>query len=234
VLGGILSIAPGLSHCPAGCVLHSINIDRIGSHQAWMENLNAVFKDNGASVIRLYLSENNPTLARSLRDAGFERSAETGLARRLATLPERPDAAELSCPSIERFLEMEKELTSKTGRTPDGHSSAIDHYAILEGLKITSGYMVPYFLEVDGNVIGSIKLSREGELARIKNLIVAPEHRRKGVATRMIKAFMRMAIEQDMTYVGAYAVENSGAIPMYTNPGMDIVCQQFESTRRLE
>lgn len=122
----------------------------------------------------------------------------------------------------------------KTDRTLDGHSTAIDHYAELELLKIISGYMTPYFLERNGHVVGSIKLSRESGWARIKNLIVAPEYRRQGVATRIIEAFTKLAIDKKMTYVGAYALRKSVAIEMYKKTGMEIICQQFEWTRRLD
>ncbi len=230
---GVFSMVPGFESMPAAFVLHSVDEKEIGRPDVWIEDRERAFKRNKAEMIRVYLQKDNSPLSKFLEETGYQKTIEIGFAMKLEGVStEEPDERMIAVESND-FLEHEIELSKDAGTGPDGHDMGSGDYARLQLCKIQAGYMLPFFCLEEGRILGSVKMAIEGNLCRLKNILVNPRARRQGVATAMIKWMFRKAADLDMEYIGAYALEKGGAERLYANLGMKEVTRQYEWTKPL-
>jgi predicted GNAT family N-acyltransferase len=81
-------------------------------------------------------------------------------------------------------------------------------------------------LDVDGSVIGTLRLLSFGEEAKIGRVAVAAEMRRRGIASRMLEIALARAREQDFRRVRLAA--QVAAVALYEQVGFAVESQPFE------
>jgi predicted GNAT family N-acyltransferase len=81
-------------------------------------------------------------------------------------------------------------------------------------------------LDVDGSVIGTLRLLSFGEEAKIGRVAVAAEMRRRGIASRMLEIALARAREQDFRRVRLAA--QVAAVALYEQVGFAVESEPFE------
>jgi [ribosomal protein S18]-alanine N-acetyltransferase len=69
---------------------------------------------------------------------------------------------------------------------------------------------------VDGELAGYVIVSRYVDAWHVMNLVVAPEHRRRGIATRLLRALFELTADDDRRgFTLEVRVSNDAAISLY-------------------
>jgi GNAT superfamily N-acetyltransferase len=116
---------------------------------------------------------------------------------------------------------------------PSPHTKAGDAgcWTALERAKARAGYMVPFLVYASGVPCGSLSLAATSTLVRIKNVVVLPEWRRRGVATAMIAAAVGEAHRRGKVGAGLFAVADTVGEIVYVRRGAAAIGEQYEWIR---
>jgi GNAT superfamily N-acetyltransferase len=213
----------------AGCVAVRIDPERIGDPDRWLDALEAGVLPWNARP-RLYLPQPSAPLERAMAERGYGRTVERGFlfcdapqatGRSLSLIPVDDDAGWLVKERIhERCL-------------PSPHTKAGDAgcWTALERAKARAGYMVPFLVYASGVPCGSLSLAATSTLVRIKNVVVLPEWRRRGVATAMIAAAVGEAHRRGKVGAGLFAVADTVGEIVYVRRGAAAIGEQYEWIR---
>jgi len=234
VCGGTLSVIPGLQHLPAGCVLHDITAapgpaDTI----SWVRSMERRFLRVGSRLCRFYLPGRPDQIGPILQGIGYARQVETGLTRDLEA-----GATDIMAHLNLRPLDPARGWTQKiqlciqAGLGPDGYDMRQGAYATLERTKCQSGYMRSYLYWRGSRAVGAASLAVHGGFARLKNVLVHPEYRARGVGRAMVIGMMDEARRQGATVFGVFA-RTEAARQLYARCGMAEQLIQTEWTRAL-
>jgi GNAT superfamily N-acetyltransferase len=234
ICGGTLSVVPGLQHLPAGCVLHSVlTPPRPGDLVHWLRTLERAFMRVGSRLSRLYLPESADDLVDGLSGFGYRPREEAGYARDFAG----------DCSWITRHLNLRPldpardwthkiQLCIQAGVGPDGYDMRHGAYATLERAKCEAGYMRSFLYWMGDRAVGSVSLSVHGGFARLKNVLVHPEFRGRGVGRAMVIGLMAEARREGASLFGVF-----GATPatrrLYESCGLLRLMRQTEWSRSL-
>ena len=232
-LGGVLSVIPALSSQAGACVFHSVEPTQAVTDD-WLSALARAFVAAGARRVRVYLQHTNADTRACLTRAGYRCVEEIGLAGRLAAGTDNARALTvhaLTADDNRLYLN----LLRAAAHTPDGHPMEHDAFAALEQTKVCAGYMQPYVHVRDGEAIALASLHQHNGFARIKNVLVHPQHRGKGIGVSLVTALVARAVEQGATCGCAFALaDNSAARRMYHAQGFRPVYGQEEWVKPLD
>ena len=234
ICGGTLSVAPGLQHLPSGCVFHSVATPpRSGDLVGWLRVLERRFLRVGSRICRFYLGADADDLAGGLMALGYEPAVETGYARDFAG-----DCSGLTPHLNLRQLDPARDWSHKVqlciqaGVGPDGYDMRHGAYATLERTKCQAGYMRSYMYWIGDQAAGSVALAVHGGFARLKNLLVHPVFRGRGVGRAMVIGMMAEALRQGASAFGAFGATPS-ATRLYERCGMSRLVHQTEWSHTL-
>lgn len=217
---------PGLADVLAACVV-------LGG-DAWTDQaeattaLNALeerVREVGGSRIRLYLEREVPAVATTLRDRGYSSREETGyvLAQRL------PESEEVSIQPVTTDAEWAQKqiLHRESPDPPDGHATTADRWVELERRKTGPNGLMPWLIRVGDTVTGTAATMGQGDLLRLKNVLVHRDFRRRGIATAAVAAFGIMAEKKGRT-LGLFTVVGSPGELVYRRCGMQAAARWIE------
>ena len=235
VSGFVLHYMEGLTHLPAGCVAIA---QRNPAPERAISELEDHFRELGCGMARIYLQHDDPGLVKALYERAYEDRCEVAL-RRAIDAPHKPGSAEhpsLSVIPVEgaRHWAHKSALHARLSHGPDGYPFNPDRWVELERRKAASGYMELFLLEQNGAVCGGFGLSFQGPMVRLKNVLVHPDHRRRGLASWIGLEAARVATTRGKQAAGCLAVPGGYGERAYRRAGYTVVGQQFEWTKPLK
>lgn len=102
-----------------------------------------------------------------------------------------------------------------------------------DNLSRISPSLTPLVATIGTNVVGTVKYRIEGNRLYLTALSVHPSHRRRGVATALVRATARIAEERDIPYLAVHTVKETGNVTIFERMGFFTVGEQkddfFES-----
>ena len=239
--GAVIAATRGLETLASGCVVQRVDTARVAADpEPWLTDLEARLREMGSALARLYLDAPNAAvedapdsaLERSLRRRGYRSRVEYGLAR-AAGGEENGVHIELRGAQDEAGWLERRRLMRRVGVSPDGHGADADLWVELERRKHAAGYMRPYLVEVDGEVVGAASSAACERLLRVKNVAVDPAHRRRGIATAIVAGLARKAAEEGFAAAGCFVAEGEPGLVAYPRAGYRVIVTQTEWTRDL-
>jgi len=227
VAGVRLAWMPGLADIPAGCVVLGADgwAERADLATAIPEIEDRVGRIDGSRV-RLYLEKDASGLAGVLRQRGYRSREEIGL---LLPRGSAPGAVRVLLEEIVDAdgWDRKRALHDESPDSPDGHDTAAARWVELEERKVATGGLRPWLIRVGDTVAGTACTMEEGELMRLKNILVHRALRRRGIATAAVAAFGEMAERSDRT-LGLFGVPDTPGARVYRRCGMIPVVRWVE------
>ena len=228
VPGAVIVALRGAESLGAGCVVQRIDAGRIGADaEAWLADVEGRLRALRSPRARLYLDAPHAPLERALERRGYRPRVEFGFVR----------AAGVSASEIEiELLPAENESSWSARRLlmhrvelgPDGHSIDPELWIAMERRKHRAGYMRPYLIRRGGEIVAAVCTAACGSLLRMKNLVVAPAHRRRGIATATAVRFARLAAEEGFAATGCFALDGEAGLVVYPRAGYRLLARQTE------
>ena len=231
-----LSWMPGAANTPAGCTCQRIGPELAhsdpGRLQAWLNQIETRFWELGNPSVRIYLHEHSP-LSEFLQASNYSVREEIGFG-----LFERAGPADNLLQVVEvdsdDLWEQKLQLHSRSPQFPDDHDYDPRVWTQLERSKCQTGELKCYLIQTGEAVRGAIGMMEIDGLIRLKNLVLASEHRRIGIAAATITKIAAMKLgSQDNRWIGAFGIEGGRGEKLYRSLGMATVCRQFEWTKEL-
>ena len=208
-------------------------VDPAANPDVLLPELEAAVTRLGLPSSRLYVNVASPRWVDRLLQHGYEKRIEGVLAADAVVRKAWPRVSSLSLTPLigDRDWVSRRELFGLKGHAPDGHSVDADDYIKMEQLKAAAGGIKFYLArETSGNVVASYAVMREQQVLRLKNLIVHPELRGRGMGSQVIYRVGMEADEQDVLV--AYAVQQPNHPSLYERCGFHLLCEVFEWVKR--
>ncbi|CAM3790149.1 GNAT family N-acetyltransferase [Smaragdicoccus niigatensis] len=101
---------------------------------------------------------------------------------------------------------------------PDGHHGASQQWIELERRKWVTGDVRFFVADLDGHTCGSVGLMTAGSVYRLKNLLVEPAWRRRGIAYEVCIALAGLAADEGFA-LGAFAIAGTAGSRVYRRAG---------------
>jgi len=226
--GASIAVLRGAESLAAGCVAQRIDVGcAAAAPDSWLAELEARFRDLGASRVRLYLEGAHGTLDAALARRGYRRRVEHGFVRECGGPAEDPGVELVSSDDDDGWI-VRRELLRRSGSAPDGFAADPDLWIDMERRRTRAGYMRPYLVRRGGDVVGAACAASAGPLLRIKNVCVDPAHRRSGVATALAVRFADLAASQGFAAAGCFAIEGEAGMGIYGRAGYRDLTSQLE------
>lgn len=226
--GGELVWMPGLESLSSASVVQ--RIDHSLMPDQCISEAESFCLQHNISTIRLYLKVQDPRWSKILTQFGFiSRSEYIMIAdQRLMDGWSDLEAIELHPVSNESDWRERYRMLSDSENAPDGYAIEADKYIEMEKRKSATGQLSFYLArDSDGIAVGSVGLMHVGSIRRIKNLLVRPDVRQKGVATRMITQIRRNFPGEDIQ-LAALAVDHPVRGSVYDRLGFINAATYFE------
>ncbi|MGQ0740795.1 MAG: GNAT family N-acetyltransferase, partial [Alphaproteobacteria bacterium] len=179
---------PGLGALAAGAV-DFLDADRPVYLENLITRLEAEFLAAGARYYRFYVDPQDSAAGKLLAAKGYARRTEIISVRPISGSRNVP-RHELSVTRIESDEEWKDrlKLQQATDESSDGHTNAPELWVEMERRKCQSGRMEAFLLRRNGEVVAAAGIvSSPPATARLKNVLVHPDHRRKGIGTAAIE-----------------------------------------------
>lgn len=236
--GGFIVRMPGLEVLAAGCVVQRLAVELIESAaDDWLLSVEKRLLELSVRRARLYLSSKAPHLREALVRHGYRAVKEVPLLTLVGAEPfhnETVPGLELRPLISDRDWLKKQTVYQRMERGPDGHVSPPHLWIELERRKSESNYMKPYLVTLQGKVCGAVSAAAVGSVMRLKNLVISPDYRRRGVGRAVAAAFTKIAAENARSAAGCFAIEGSASLPMYQQAGYQSVGFQTEWTKYLD
>jgi GNAT superfamily N-acetyltransferase len=231
--GAVLARLRGAEALAAGCVVHRIDADGLPADVGeWLAAVESRLRGFGCPRARLYQDTPHAALETALARRGYRPRVEFGLVH-AADRGEAAEAVELRPADDAAGWSERRRLVERSRRGPDGHRADPDLWVEMERRKHRAGYLQPYLIVSHGKVVGAVCFAPCQSILRLKNLIVDPEHRRRGVATATASCFVRAAAEAGRAAVGCFVLEGEPGVAAYERAGYRMITQQTEWVRDL-
>ena len=227
--GAALAWMPGLTGLAAGAVVQRVDgatVARMGS--GWVSEIEEALVRVGARLARIYLDDGNPADS-LLRRAGYARRPELVFAHAFERAP-----GDVVLLRVERDEDWERKerLHGEADRTPDGHPSSASDWVELERRKAAHG-LESYLALLDGEVIGAIGAIRGDRILRFKNILIHPDHRRRGLGRAMLGSLAALGRESGILEQAVFAVRGNAGERLYRACGMRTVGTVVEWSKPL-
>ena len=234
VRGATIAHMDGLEALAAGCVVQRIDPANItGSATGWLDDVERRLRHLGIHHARLYLHRKAPDLEAALTRMGYTAREE------IIMLRSSPDPANRQTEASLREIKTEADWAAKLALHkrmaigPDGHPAPAELWVDMERRKCEAGYMTPYLLVIDDEVIGAANAAVCGSVLRLKNLVVVPQHRRRGMGYVLAGLLADLAAPAGKTASGVFVVAGAPFAKMYTGTGFETVAHQTEWSKDL-
>lgn len=226
---GWLAVMTAFPTIPAGCCAVRVEPRSIVDPKAWVDALEARVLPRRARP-RLYLQQRAEALERVLAERGYAMTAETAY---VFTDPPALSGVSVSMTEVDDaagWLAKER-IHEQVLPPPHGETVGAARWTAFERAKCQAGYMVPVLVKAHGEVCGSISLADSASMLRMKNLVVVPSWRRRGIANAIIGAAVGEAKRRGKIGAGLFALENTVPDRIYQRLGGMAVGQQYEWMR---
>jgi GNAT superfamily N-acetyltransferase len=226
--GASIAVLRGAESLAAGCVAQRIDVAcASAAPDSWLAELEGRFRDLGASRVA------STSRAHTVRSTRRSRAAATGGASSMASSrgcrgPAENPGVELVAADDDDGWSVRRGLVRRSGTVPDGLLADPDLWIDMERRRTRAGYMQPYLVRRGGDVVAAACAASAGPLLRIKNVIVDPAHRRRGVAIALAVRFSALAAEQGFAAAGCFAIEGEPGMGIYGRAGYSNVTSQLE------
>ncbi len=230
--GGSLAWLPGLEALPAGAVVHRMTPGVIrGGAESWVASVEAVTRVRGIPRLRLYLQQSDPKLERALRARHYAERREIGLVRSAAEELHPPDPAPLV--RLEEIVDLtgwddKRRVTDACPTAPDGHPADPKAWCEMEQRRSAHGYMRPFLIRHGDSACGTLCLAPRGRMLRLKNLLIHPAWRGRGIATSAVNAAVLLARRAGFHTVGCFAIPGGPALAVWQRTGFAPTVVQSE------
>jgi GNAT superfamily N-acetyltransferase len=230
--GAVLSRLPGLEHLCAGAVVHRIEPGaiRLGA-ESWVASVEALSRTRQVQRVRMYLHRAEPKIERALRARKYAERREVGLVRTtsLAASDDHP----FSKVYLEEVVDLsgwdeKRRVHESSDVSADGHPSDPRSWCEMEQRKSAHGYMRPFLIYHEASVCGTLCLASRGSLLRLKNLVIHPDWRGRGIATAAVRAAVQVAWRAGYESVGCFAIPGGPALTVYQQAGFHPIVTQTE------
>ncbi len=228
VPGAVIAALRGAEPLAAGCVVQRIDAGQAASDaDAWLGDVEGRLRALRSPRARLYLDAPHAPLERALERRGYRPRVEFGFVR-AAGVSAGGIEIELVPAEDERSWSARRLLMHRAGLGPDGHSINPELWVAMERRKHFAGYMRPYLIRMGGEIVGAVCTAPCGSLLRMKNLVVDPAHRRRGVATATAVRFAGLAAEEGFAATGCFALDGEPGLVVYPRAGYRLLVRQTE------
>ncbi len=230
-----IACLPGFAAIAAGCVVQRVRPERLRPAGAagWIARVEDDLRALGCALSRWYVVGDAPELARSLAAAGYERRVELGFLLDARVSRSAVPGLSLRAVETDRQWSAKLRLHRRAARGPDGHETPPHLWVDLERRKAAAGFMRPYLVEMEGAVCGAVSASRQGPLLRMKNIVIDPAARRRGIATAVARSFGTLAAAVGCAAAGCFGVEGDAGARVYRRAGFRVVTAQIEWVKPL-
>ena len=115
---------------------------------------------------------------------------------------------------------------------PDGYTNEADLWVAMERRKCETGLMQSFFVEREGEICGTVGMIIQADrLARLKNIVIAPPHRRTGLGVAAVGLLRQLAARDHGLRLGVLGVQGGHGSKLYRRAGLSEVTCQFEWSR---
>lgn len=228
--GGVMTWMEGLEALPAAGVVHRVEPGLGGCDpRAWLEAVEQAVRSTGRHRARIYLVHPHPELESALRICGYQSRTEIGFLHRGPHVSERSGLPNVSLrPVVSQDDWVAKDaLHAACDIAADGHPSPAKEWALMERRKVAAGFMRPFLVVADGAVCGVVSVSDQGSLRRLKNVLLHPAWRHRGIGSAVIQRLVGELCALGYA-VGVYAVAGGHGERIYRHTGFAMVNQQTE------
>lgn len=222
--GALLAHMPAFRTVPAGSAVHRIDPHALlPDPLTWVVAVETIVADLGLSRSRFFVERHAPELDLALTMLGYRSRMESGLVRRAAPVESSVELVPVvSDDDWSRKLGVHSALEDG----PDGFVLDPAHWVGFEKAKQSAGYYTLYLAIRDGVACGAVGFHVSGRLLRLKNLVVAPTHRRRGVGAAILDAAVAMAHTRGLAAVGCFVMPGELGDTLYRANGFtDLVTQ---------
>ena len=232
--GAAIARMPGLEALAAACVVHRVRPPDLSPPLGeWLERTEGRLAKVGCPRARLYLQADVPALVAALAERGYAPSREIGFLRRCPPEPVPLGDCRFDPVVTEADWDAKVQLHRACAVGPDGHTSRAEEWVELEYRKAAAGYMTPYLARLDGAVCGAVSVAESPHLARLKNIVVHPTFRRRGVGAQGVRHLLRVGQSRGKRAVGVFGIEGAPGALLYRSCGFHEVTAQTEWVRDL-
>ena len=231
VPGATMALLRGMESLAAACVVHRLRQAEAGEPERWLGMMGREVRAAGCPALRIYLDEKTGPLAAALARAGAMRTVEVGLVRRTD--------ARWRAGAVPDGLAIEPVRSADAWRAkldfhracpvgPDGHAAPAALWVEMERRRAGAGYLRPWLVRLEGTVCGTFGLAGQGQLARLKNLLLHPKFRGRGLARHVVRLATDAAAADGALGIGCFALERHHALAMYQRLAFEPVIRQYE------
>lgn len=223
--GAVLAHVPGFEALAASAVVHRVDPRVAGAApRPWLRGVEAQCRHRGLGTARLYLDSADSAIDVALQRLGYSCQAEVGFVQRAAVY--RSDVL-LEPIASEAGWQQKLALHAQDVVGPDGHPIDAALWTALEQRRQVAGYQTAYLAMQRGAVVGTIAFAKVGGLFRLKNIVVAASHRRRGVGAAMVRAGLTLAHREGMAVMGCFGLAGAQGESLYRSTGFHAVTTQF-------
>lgn len=227
-----LAWMPDRPQVPAACVVHRVDPDAPTAEapariDAWERRIRSL----GFAHARVYLTSES-AIDSSLAGAGYRRREEIGFLS--------PDgfggaAARVHLRPVNRPSEwrLKQSVHEECGLGPDGYRTPCGAWVEMERAKCETGRMSAFLIEERGVLRGTACAIETPTLVRLKNLVVSPDGRRRGIGTHAILALRARDAAAEPRRIGVFALDGSDAGVMYDKAGLSSATRLIEWSKPL-
>lgn len=215
--GAVLAHMPTFRDIPAAAVVHRVDPGAVlPDPLTWIVTVETIATDLGLPRSRFLLDRSTPELELALTMLGYQSRAEYGLLR-----PAAPVETRVQLVPIRDDTDWSRKLGvhAPTENGPDGFALDPHRWVTFEQAKQAAGYFTLYLAMQEGVPCGSFGVNCTGKLLRLKNLVVAPTHRRRGIGAAILDAVSNMAHSRGLAAVGCFSLPGGQGDPFYRAMG---------------
>ncbi|MGM1058020.1 GNAT family N-acetyltransferase [Saccharothrix sp. Mg75] len=229
--GFALVRTPGLEHLAAGCL--AIRVDLPAAERdarRWRLGFEDAVRTAGGHRHRLYLTGRSPALETELLTRGYVRRFESMLVRDPERAPRGSTRVRLrEITSASGWAEKVR-LDGESTHAPDGHPVDARSWAEYEHGKWRSGVLRCFLVDGADGTCGTTGVVRSAAVVRVKNLLLRPGWRGRGIATEVALAVHATASATG-TPTGLFAATGGIAERAYRRAGFRPIGTVTEFTR---
>lgn len=218
--GATLVWMPGLESLSAASVVQRINPSE--SPDTLIGRAGHACRIRGINILRLYLQEDLPLWSDRLPALGLSVREEQVMIAGREQIRAWSGLPPVVVESVRDLADWEAryQLLATGGHAPDGYNVNARQYVEMEKQKSSTGKLDFYLVrEAPGApVIASVGVMASANQTRLKNLVVHPEFRRQGLASRTIAQIARTMITPG-GWLSAFAVGHPGRKSFYERMG---------------
>ena len=231
-----ISRMPGLESLPAACVAHPIPGYTGTAGTGWLGLLEKRLSETGCGHARIYQQVPDDSLAKHFLQNGCRAAEEIAL----LSPHEGQEHGETDTSGVRlRPVNSDADWSLKISvhrdipQGPDGHASQAEKWVQMERLKCEAGYMEPFLIMAGQHTCGAVNFAPGFRIGRLKNIVISPGWRRKGVGERAASLIIMMARGRGFEVAGCFAMKSGRALNMYRKAGYFPAAQQTEWFKKL-